>query len=176
MLRDCPLPPRLVAVLWGCLMMDPSAPLHPLAAHRSRVLMGLGSPPPVGFMCSACAAVQRVLSPIPKFCSCTGGVHCLFRSPVPVSVPSMPPVTLLSSGPSPLPWAPAAAGSPTDSSVKSKPYLCRTIAPCLGLAPSAPSECLCVLTCDFLPLPPSAVPHVALGGASISCPPTISSP
>ena len=88
----------------------------------------------------------------------------MFRSPVPVSVLLVPLVPIVSLGFFLLPRFPVAAVLPANPSGASKPYLRRM---------NVPLEFLCVLTCDYPPLPPSTVPRDALGGATGSCPLTM---
>ena len=49
--------------------------------------------------------------------------------PVPIYLLSVPPVSVVSLGISPLPWDPVAAGLPDGSSIASKPYLRRASVP-----------------------------------------------
>ena len=92
---------------------------------------------------------------------CARSARCLFSSPVPVYLPLVHPVPVVSSGSSMLPWGPAMAGSPVGSFGASKLYLRRASAPCLGLAPSAPSDCQNAFACS------PVVPRISL---PLTCP------
>ena len=106
----------------------------------------------------------------------TLSAHCLYCFPILVSLPSMPPVTVVSSGSSLFPWDPVAAGLTAGPSGTSKPYSWRASVPFSFLAPSALSECLYVLNMFILPFSTSAVPHSVIGGATGSISISISSP
>ena len=86
-------------------------------------------------------------------------VRCLVRYPISVPLSSWSPVTMVASWPSPRSCIYALAGSPASSTGASKPHFLAR----LGLAPSAPSGCLCGIT--SLPLP-AAVPCCGLVSAA----------
>ena len=66
----------------------------------------------------------------------------------------------------PVPLGLSAAGSPAGPSGASNPYLRSARAPCSSLEPSVPLECLCMLTCNYLPLSSSAMPLGVLVSAA----------
>ena len=90
MLGGCSPLPLILAARWGFLPPDQVAPLHPLTAHGRRAL-----------------PFRRESILIPLYgCTQGWGSRCLFHYPIPVSIPLVSLIPMVSPGLSPLPWGP----------------------------------------------------------------------